>query len=47
MYARLMVLEALPSTPFSAQMEPSLTKNTSSVIGGSTLTAQKLKVFIP
>lgn len=44
-YAPLMVSEALPNIPSSAQMEPSLTKNTSSAIGGSTLTAQKLKDF--
>ena len=42
-----MVLEALPNTPSSAQMEPSSTKNTSSVIGGSTSIAQKLKDFTP
>ena len=42
-----MDLEALPNTPSSAQMEPSSTKNTSSVTGGSTLTAQKLKDFTP
>ena len=43
-YAHPMVLEALPNTPSSAPTEPSLTKNTSSVIGGSTLIAQKPKV---
>ena len=47
MCAQLMALEALPNTPFYAQMEPSSTKNTSSVIGGLILTAQKLRDFTP
>ena len=47
MYAPLMVLEALPNTPSSAQMEPSSTKSTSSVIGGLTSIAPQPKNFIP
>ena len=42
-----MDLEALQNTLSFAPMEPSSTKNTSSVTGGSTSTAQKLKDFTP
>ena len=45
-YAPLMDLEVLPNTPSFAQMEPSSTKSTSSVIGGLTSIAQKPKAFI-
>ena len=41
--ALLMVLEVLPSTASSVPMELSLTRTTSSVTGGSTLTAPLLR----
>merc|ERR1712209_152295 len=44
--ALLMVLEVLPSTVSSAPMELSSTRTTSSVTGGSTLTALKPRVSI-
>ena len=47
MFAHLMDSEALPNIPSSAPTVPSSTKNTSSVIGGSTLIAQKLKACTP
>ena len=40
----LMVLEALPSTASSAPTEPSSTRTTSSVTGGSTLTVTMLRI---
>merc|ERR1719232_2478422 len=42
--ALLMVLEVLPNTASSALTEPSSTRTTSSVTGGSTLTALKPRV---
>merc|ERR1739845_119516 len=42
---QLMELVALPSTAFSVPMVPSSTRTTSSVTGGSILTALKLRVF--
>merc|ERR1712083_838472 len=44
-FAQLMELEVLPSTASSVLMEHSSTRTISSVIGGSTLTAQLLKNF--
>merc|ERR1712012_1176138 len=44
--ALLMVLEVLPSTASSVPMELSSTRTTSSVTGGSTLTALKPRVSI-
>ena len=43
--ALLMARVALPSTPSSAPTEPSSTRNTSSAIGGSTLTAQRPRLW--
>merc|ERR1719319_1784412 len=42
-----MELEVFPSTASYAPMEPSLTRTTSSVIGGLTLIVLKPKVFSP
>merc|ERR1719266_876301 len=44
-FAQLMELEVLPSTASSVLMEHSSTRTISSVIGGSTLTAQLLRIF--
>ena len=44
--ALLTVKVDLPSTVSSAPMEPSSTRTTSSVIGGSTSTALKLKLWL-
>merc|ERR1712224_733071 len=43
--AQLMELEVWPSTASSAPTEPSSTRTTSSVIGGSTSTVLKLRIF--
>merc|ERR1712154_249637 len=44
-FAQLMELEVWPSTASSVLMVHSSTRTTSSVIGGSTLTAPLLKIF--